>query len=216
MPNNKINNGATDSGGAFGQRLLDNISSQGAGIFSTKPSAKYVTGARCVLKINGRLVGFAFGISWRINTIGQEIMTIDDYLPYEIVPTKITVEGTITSLHVPGQGPAAEFMQANMASFLFHKYIQIEVRDSTTNALLFFTSKAMITSRIEEVKAEQLANMTLSFKAIGWKDEREPSFPKNFDKEDTAKKPTGGLVTPSNGIIFDAPPNGIIGTGNIA
>ena len=194
MANNRIDNGPLGDSGAFGQQLLDNVSSQGAGIFSTKPTAKYLTGARTILRVNGRLVGFAFGISWRINTIGQEIMTIDDYLPVEIVPTRVTVEGTISALHVPGQGPSAEFMQANIASFLFHKYIQIEVRDSATNALMFFTSKAMVTTRIEEVKAEQLSTMTLNFKAIGWKDEREPSFPENYNQNDSAKKSGGNLA----------------------
>jgi hypothetical protein len=203
MANNKIDNGPLSSGGEFQERLLDNVSSQGAGIFSTKPTAKYSSGARCVLRVNGRLIGFAFGISWRINTTGQEIMTIDDYLPAEIVPTRVAVEGTISALHVPGQGPSAEFMQANIGSFLFHKYIQIEVRDSATNALLFFTSKAMITSRVEEVKVEQLSTMTLSFKAIGWKDEREPSFPINHDQNDSAKK-SGAIALPSNGVVFDA------------
>lgn len=213
MANNKIDNGADSSLGAFGERLLDNVSSQGAGIFSTKNTAKYVTGARTILRVNGRVVGFAFGITWRINTMGKEIMTIDDYLPAEIVPSRVTVEGSISALHVPGQGPSAEFMQANIASFLFHKYVQIEVRDSNTNALLFFTSKAMITSRIEEVRAEQLSNMTLSFKAIGWKDEREPSYPQNFDKDDTAKKPGNQPIQTGPGIIFDKVSNGF---GNIA
>lgn len=194
MSNNKINSG----GGNTGQQLADNVSSQAAGIFSTKPSAKYVTGARAILRVNGRVVGFAFGITWRINTMSQEIMTIDDYIPYEIVPTRITVEGSISSLHVPGQGPSAEFMQANMASFLFQKYIQIEVRDSTTNSLLFFTSKAMVTTRVEEIKAEQLATLTLNFKAIGWKDEREPSFPENYDQEDIVKKSGSQTVTLNN------------------
>lgn len=203
MPNNKIDNGTSSSLGAFGERLLDNVSSQGAGIFSTKSTAKYVTGARCILRVNGRVVGFAFGISWRVNTMANEIMTIDDYLPAEIVPSRVTVEGSISALHVPGQGPSAEFMQANIASFLFQKYIQIEVRDSTTNALLFFTSKAMVTSRIEEVKAEQLSTMTLSFKAIGWKDEREPSYPQNFDKDSTAKKAGNAPIKTGPGIIFD-------------
>ena len=207
MSNNKINNGG--SGDAFGQQLLDNVSSQGAGIFSTKPSAKYVTGARAILRVNGRVVGFAFGITWRINTMSQEIVTIDDYIPFEIVPTRITVEGSISSLHVPGQGPSAEFMQANMASFLFQKYIQIEVRDSSTNSLLFFTSKAMVTTRVEEIKAEQLATLTLSFKAIGWKDEREPSFPENYDQEDTKKQP-GNFTVTQNTVNLD----GFTGTGS--
>lgn len=46
--------------------LLSNI-----GNISTKPEAKYVTGARCVIKVNGRLVGFAFSVSWNVQTDNQ-------------------------------------------------------------------------------------------------------------------------------------------------
>jgi hypothetical protein len=35
----------------------------------------------------------------------------------------------------------------------------------------------MITSRTENIKTDALADMTLSFKAIGWVDERTPTEP---------------------------------------
>lgn len=177
MADNKIDNGPLSSAGAFGERLLDNIASQGAGIISTKQTAKFASGARVTLRLNGKLVGFCFGVSWRINTIQQEINTIDDYLPHEIAPQRITVEGTLSGFHIPGSGPTAEFLQANLGSFLFHKYIEIEVRDSATDALLFYTSRAAITSRIEEIRTEQLGTMQLSFKSVGWYDERKPGLP---------------------------------------
>lgn len=212
MSNNKINGGS--SAEKIGTRLLDNVLSQGAGIISTKPTAKYASGARCVLRINGRLIGFAFGISWRINTTFVEVNTIDDYLPYELAPQRITCDGTISALHIPGQGPSAEFIQANLLSFLFHKYIQIEVRDSRTNALLFFTDRAVITTRQEDIRVDQLANMTLSFKAIGWKDEKEAAtYPTNFDKEVDNKIATGKQVPVNDGVIN--PQTGLPRFGNI-
>ena len=161
-----------------GQRLLDNVASNASGVFSTKPSAKYASGARCLLKINGKLSAFAFGIAWRINTQVTEINTIDDYLPYEFAPQRITVEGTISALHIPGQSAGTELWQPDALRFLFNQYITIEVRDSVTDQLLFYTGQAMITSRSEDIKVDSLSNVQLTWKAIGFRDERAPEVPK--------------------------------------
>lgn len=160
--------------------IANNIASNITGILSTRPQAKYASGARCLLKVNGRLVGFAFGISWRIQTQVQEIRTVDNPLPYELVPQMITVDGTISALHIPGQGIGAQLWQPDVLNFLSQQYISIEARD-TNDQLLFFTAEAMITSRMEEIKVDQLANVTLTFKAIGFRDERAPAVPDNLN-----------------------------------
>jgi len=159
-----------------GQRLLDNVTSNISGVFSTKSSARYASGARCILKVNGKISGFAFGISWKITTQVTEIQTIDDYLPYELAPQRVSVEGTISALHIPGQSVGTELWQPDILNFLFQQYITIEVRD-TTDQLLFFTSKAMITSRAEDIRVDSLANVQLSWRAIGFQDERTPELP---------------------------------------
>lgn len=160
----------------FGSKIVDNINSQVSPIFSTKPIAKYSSGARVTLRINNQLIGFAFSINWKIETQQEEIYTIDDYLPYEMAPNRISVEGTIGAFHIPGRGPSAELFQSNILSFLTHRYIVIEVRDSQSNDLLFYAPKAVITTRSESINAENLGKMTLGFKAIGWQDEKEPKL----------------------------------------
>ena len=157
-----------------------NAVGQVAGVFSTRPSAKYVSGARCKLRINGDLVGFAFQISWHINTSAREIMTIDDYIPYELAPQRLTVEGTIGLLHVPGHSVGNLLWQPDSLNFLFQKYISIEVRDTATDNLLFLTDKALITSRAEDIRVDDLASVTLSWRAIGFRDEREPKVADDY------------------------------------
>lgn len=159
-----------------GTGLLDNLASNITGILSTKNQAKYASGARTLLKVNGQTCGFAFGISWRINTAVSEINTIDDVYPAELAPQRVTVEGTISALHIPGQGVGAQLWQPDALNFLFQQYITIEARDSATDQLLFYTSKAMITSRQEDIRVDQLAQVTLSFRAIGFQDERTPAL----------------------------------------
>ena len=184
------------------QNVLENLASNLTGIFSTRPTAKYATGARCILKINGQIVGFAFAASWRITTMYTEIQCIDDPLTEELVPQRMTVDGTISALHIPGTSASTELWQPDVLSFLFNRYIAIEVRDSQTDDVLFFTGKAMITSRQEEFKVDQLSNVTLSFKAIGWRDERAPSYPNDIESLNRAPgtKPDAqleGATTPA-------------------
>lgn len=170
--------GFTNGGSGVGnilQGVAENALSQVSGIVSTKPQAKYTSGARTTLKINNKLAGFAFSVSWKITTESMEVRTIDDYFPYELIPNRIMVEGTIGAFHIPGQSVTQEFIQANALSFLFHKYITIEVRDSATDQILFKTNNAVITSRSEDLTAEQLGKIQLTWKAIGWQDELSPA-----------------------------------------
>lgn len=180
---------ALSKAGDFGAGLRDQILGTVSPILSTKPTAKYLSGARATIKINNQIVGFAFGISWKITTLADEIFTIDDYMPYEIAPNKIMVEGSLSMFHVPGRGPTAEFIQSNFLSFMHQKYIQIEVRDSATDNLIFLTKKALVIGRSQDVKSESLATMQLSFKAIGWQDELTPELPDGV--ENTAPQEDG-------------------------
>lgn len=157
-----------------GQQLVDNAASNVAGILSTRPSARYTSGARTILKVNNKICGFAFGISWNITTAVTDIMTLDDYLPYEMAPQRIMVTGTISALHIPGTSAGTELWQGDVLAFLFHRYITIEVRDVNTDDILFLTTKAVITSRSEDLKVDQLGSVQLSFKAIGYRDEKDP------------------------------------------
>ena len=179
----------------IGTQLADNLASNVSGIFSTKSAARYASGARTTMKINGKISGFAFGVSWRINTAVTEINTIDDVFPAELAPQRINVEGTISALHIPGQSAGTELWQPDALNFLFQQYITIEVRDSATDQLLFYTSKAMITSRVEELRVDSLANVTLSWKAIGFQDERKPEL---ADGAQSAPANKGGESAPQS------------------
>lgn len=169
------------------QQIGDNLLGGNlGGILSTRPQAKYSSGARTIVRINGKLVAFAFGITWRINTIFKEEETIDNIVPEELIPRRIKVDGTISALHIPGLGAGVQLWQADVLGFLFHQYISIEVRDSVTNDILFFAPRAAITTRQEEIRVDQLSNVTLSFIAIGFRDEKEPELPAGYD---TVSKP---------------------------
>lgn len=177
---------------SVGEQLLNNVASNVSGVFSTKSSARYASGARCILKINGKVSGFAFGISWKINTAVTEVQTIDDYFPHEFAPQRVTVEGTLSALHIPGQSAGTELWQPDAINFLFQQYIAIEVRD-TTDQLLFYTDKAMITSRAEDIRVDALSSVQLSWRAIGFQDERKPELAQGVTDQKENKKPQSRL-----------------------
>lgn len=166
MANNKI------AEVTIASQLTQNVTDSFGSILSIKPVAKYLSGARCILRINGKIVGFAFGISWNIQTAVEEINTIDNYLPHELAPTRIEVSGTISGFRIPGSGPGAMKMQTDMVSFVQQRYIEIEVRDSQSDNLIFLTRQALITRRSENIKTGSLADLSLEFRAIGFLDER--------------------------------------------
>lgn len=185
-----------------GTQLANNLASNVSGVFSTKQSAKYASGARTILKINGKVVGFAFGISWRINTTVSEVNTIDDYFPYELAPQRVTVEGSMSALHIPGTSVGTELWQPDALNFLFQQYITIEVRD-TTDQLLFYTNKAMIVSRQEDIRVDSLAQVQLSWRAIGFQDERKPELAQDANKSSSTgenKQPQSRLQETANTI----------------
>ena len=169
------------------ERVGKNVASNFDGILSVKPMAKYFSGARCILKMNGKIIGFAFAISWRINTSVTPIHTIDNYEDHELAPKRIEVSGAISGFRIPGSGPGDQLLQADVLSFLHQKYIEIEVRDSQTDNILFYTSKALITNRNESVRTNSLSEMSLEFTAIGYRDERDPSLPQNMTAKELEK-----------------------------
>lgn len=176
--------------------LSSNLNSNISGVFSTKPSAKYSSGARTILKINGKVVGFCFDISWRINTAITEINTIDDYFPAELAPQRVTVDGSMSALHIPGQSAGTELWQPDALNFLFQQYITIEVRD-INDQLLFYTGKAMITSRAEDIRVDQLSNVNLQWRAIGFQDERTPARAEGINDEKNDNAPSRKTITTS-------------------
>ena len=170
-----------------------NVLSNFGNIFSLKPTAKYLTGARTVIKVNGNLVGFAFSVSWQISTDVTEIRTIDDPIAYELAPRQISVSGTIGGFIIPGKSPQAELLQTDLANFLMNKYITIEVRDSATDTIIFKTNRAMVTSSSGTTGAEKPAEMSLTWKAVGWQAETPPTPPADTDM-DNVSDGAGGFV----------------------
>lgn len=178
----KIDNAFTKAGTLSGmvegmaEQLLD---SAVGGLSPLNNFGRYMDGARAIIKVNDKLFGFAFGVNFNIATDASEVWTIDDWTAYELAPNRITVSGTLAMFHIPGKGPTRELVQANVLSFLFHKYITIEITDQMTGQTIFKTNRAVITNRSQSLQAGEISTMTLTWKAIGWADELNPQYPQD-------------------------------------
>lgn len=198
-----IDNAITEAGtltGAIGNAADSLINSAVGAVSPFNNFGKYLTGSRAIIKINDNLFGFAFGVTFNIQTQAVEVNTIDDWTPYELAPTRISVSGTLSMFHIPGKSPTRELVQANVLSFLFHKYITISISDQTTGQKIFETKKAIVTGRRQTIQAGELSTITLEWKAIGFVDDITPFWPDDYDGQ-TANKPGGGLLD-SIGSLF--------------
>lgn len=192
-----INNAITEAGtltGAIGNAAESLVNSAVGAISPFNNFGRYLTGSRAIIKINDNLFGFAFGVTFNIKTDAMEINTIDDWTPYELAPSRITVNGTLSMFHVPGKSPTNELVQANVLSFLFHKYVTISISDQTTGSTIFETKKAIITGRRQTIQAGELSTITLDWKAIAFTDDITPFWPGNFDGADSGGSAGGGVL----------------------
>lgn len=172
----------------------DLLNSAIGGLSPLNNFGRYLTGSRAIIKINDKLFGFAFGVTFNINTAQDEIWTIDDWTPFELAPKKITVDGTLSMFHIPGKGPTRELVQPNVLSFLFHKYITIKIEDQTTGQKIFETQKAVVTNSRQTVRAGEISTIELSWKSIGWIDELTPFYPQGYNGEEGQEGGGGGLL----------------------
>lgn len=180
----QVKNAFTDQGtlsGAVGGLAESLVNSAVGSASPLNNYARYMSGARAIIKVNGKLFGFAFGVNYNISTPHDEVWTIDDWTPYELAPQRIQISGTMGLFHIPGKGPTAELVQANVLSFLMHKYITIEITDQTTGQKIFKTERAVITNKNQILQAGDLSTIQLTWKAIGWLDELTPKYPDGAD-----------------------------------
>jgi hypothetical protein len=162
--------------------------------------ARYMTGSRAVIKVNGKLFGFAFAVNYNISTAADENWTIDDPTPYELMPSRLQVSGTLGMFHIPGKGPTKELVQANLYSYLMHKYITIEISDQMTGQKIFKTDRAMITGKTQSLVAGEISTIQLTWKAIGWIDELTPNLPDGADSAN-GKDESGNIVASASRFV---------------
>jgi hypothetical protein len=169
----KFEKGSRQQDGSNAQKLQN----FGANLVSFSPSARFIAGGRVIIKINHKPAPRLSAISWRIITEQRQNREIDNASAFELMPTVIDVTGSYSEYREPFRSANSMFYQGTPMSFMFHPYMVIEVRDSLTDALLFYSGKCAITERSESVDVNGLMMTNVQWKSLSWKDEREPTIP---------------------------------------
>lgn len=136
-----------------------------------------ISGARCVLSINGTPYGAGSVLSYSLGTEQMELHTIDDPLPAELVPDKIRVALNVRIFRTPTNDPAKQAVSPATdpvgvygvdQSYTQSNYLTVELRDKVTDTVLLYIPKAMVTRRTGDISAESLLTENLSLVGIGF------------------------------------------------
>lgn len=122
--------------------------------------SQLLNGAKCTISMNGAQVAAAFVADYSLETMAQEIETIDSVFPAEIAPTRIRVSMNLRVYRSPDNDPiqdgyissASALGQTEQTAFLSGKYLYIEIKDNLDNTILVIP-KAWIVRRTGSMSA---------------------------------------------------------------
>jgi hypothetical protein len=153
-----------------------NLQTSAAALLSLGNQPKIVSGARAVIKINGKVSALCTNVSCDISMNWQEIRGVDELVPNDLSPTEYTVKGSMTLYRVPNRSPIASYLTPDMFRSLIWPYSTIEIKDKRTDEVLLLVKRCVITSRTEQFNPRQLTTTVLTFVGIGMRDEEAPQL----------------------------------------
>lgn len=154
----------------------NNLKASAASFLSINPQPRIVSGARAIIKINGKVTGLCTNVSYNIDMNWQEIRGIDELIPNDLAPSSFSVTGSMTLYRVPNNSPISNYIHADMFQGMIWPYTTIEIKDKRTDELLVLIKRCAITSRAESYSHGQPVTTTMNFIGIGFRDEEIPKF----------------------------------------
>lgn len=155
---------------------LQNLKASAASLLSINLQPRIVTGARAVIKINGKLTALCTNVTYNITMDWQELRGIDELLPNDLAPSSYSVSGSMSLYRMPDNSPIKNFIHSDMFRGMVWPYTTIEIRDKRTDELLVLVKRCAITSRSESYVHGQPVITTMNFVGIGFRDEQMPEF----------------------------------------
>ncbi|NBP02906.1 MAG: hypothetical protein EBU90_22900 [Proteobacteria bacterium] len=148
-----------------------------------KPSPNfpnYGSGARAKLLVNGKTIGAALDVSYSVTASVTEIRTIDQYLPWEIVPGQMSIKANLRRIVDPNRSLGSDSLYSTIQSYLHQPYVSIEIRDKLGN--LQFYAKGMFTDIQANIQAGQMSVEGASFVGYYWRE----NVKQDYSPEDAA------------------------------
>jgi hypothetical protein len=141
------------------------------------------TGARAKLTVNGKTIGAALEVSYSVTANTTEVRTIDQFLPWEIVPGQMLIKANLRRIVDPDRTLGGDGLYTTMQAYLHQPYASIEIRDTLGN--LQFYAKGMFVDLQGSVQAGQLSVEGVSFVGYYWRENV---------KQDYTPEPESGLT----------------------
>jgi hypothetical protein len=129
---------------------------------------QFVSGARAKLTVNGKTIGAALEVSYTISANMTELRTIDQFLPWEIVPGQVSIKANLRRIVDPNRSLAGDSLFSTLQSYLHQPYAALEIRDKLGN--LIFYAKGMFTDVQGNIQNGQLGIEGASFVGYYWRE----------------------------------------------
>ena len=134
-----------------------------------------LTGSKITVSINGNVIGAGFVLSYELDTMGNEISTIDNVFPAEIAPGRIRVSMGMKVYRTKDNDPvqagiahgSASLGQAEQKAFTESPYISIEVKDNF-DATILHIPKAWLHKRSASVAVGDFLTENWTISGIGF------------------------------------------------
>lgn len=129
--------------------------------------SRVLRGADCKIFIAGKLYPAAQSLTYTINYGEQEIYGIDSQFPQEIVPTRVSVVGSITGIKVKSDGGLiAADIRAKISKILSSPYTSLKIQDRHTGEDLLWLPQMKVTSETLQMQAKGVVTISFNFKGI--------------------------------------------------
>lgn len=131
--------------------------------------AKLVTlrGADVKLYLAGKLYAEVQGINYTIDYGVDEIRGIDSQFAQELVPTRISVQGTVSGLYIKLVGGLQAYnARPGITDLLSSPYFSIRIKDRSSDTDVIWIPQAMVVSESVSIPSKGTVKINFTFKGI--------------------------------------------------
>jgi hypothetical protein len=128
-------------------------------------------GAGVVIKINGKVIGFATSLNFTRSQNLKTIYEVDNPMAVEIMPTTYSVSGSLTGFRLRDSGgldgttiQAMDLSTIN--SFFYQKYVVIEVVDRITSKTIYTFRSVLFDQDSWNITNKNIITFNANFRAI--------------------------------------------------
>lgn len=139
---------------------------------------EYVSGARAVVWVNQKKVAACLDVSWSVSIDHREVRTIDQQVPWELIPSQISIKAMLRRFIHPDATAAGDHLFTIITAALHTPTATLDIRDRLGNPL--FVAKGSFTDLEGSVSAGKIAMESVRFNGYYWRQNDQQEFDPEF------------------------------------